>query len=55
MMAMDFFDWDNETVKIAKKAAEEAVQVVLIRNINVSLPSEQFVVGEMDLTLTFQE
>lgn len=54
-MAMVFVDWDNETVEIAEKAANKADQVVLIKNVNVSLPSEQFVVGEMNLALTFQE
>ncbi|KAM6092906.1 putative DBH-like monooxygenase protein 2 [Theristicus caerulescens] len=34
MMAMDFVDWDNETVKIAEKAAKEADQVVMIKTIN---------------------
>ncbi|XP_074726381.1 putative DBH-like monooxygenase protein 2 [Strix uralensis] len=34
MMAMDFVDWDNDTVKIAEKAAKEADQVVMIKAIN---------------------
>uniref|UniRef100_A0A8D0FA75 DOMON domain-containing protein n=1 Tax=Strix occidentalis caurina TaxID=311401 RepID=A0A8D0FA75_STROC len=55
MMAMDFVDWDNDTVKIAEKAAKEADQVVMIKAINVSPPSEKFVGGEMDLALMFQE
>ncbi|KAM9293366.1 LOW QUALITY PROTEIN: DBH-like monooxygenase protein 2 [Morus bassanus] len=55
MMAMDFVDWDNETVKIAEKVAKETDQVVMIKTINISPPSEQFVVLEMDLALMFQE
>ncbi|XP_009574381.1 PREDICTED: putative DBH-like monooxygenase protein 2 [Fulmarus glacialis] len=55
MMAMDFVDWNNETVKIAEHAAKEADQFVIIKTIDVSPPSEQFVVEEMDLALTFQE
>uniref|UniRef100_A0A663LXW0 DOMON domain-containing protein n=1 Tax=Athene cunicularia TaxID=194338 RepID=A0A663LXW0_ATHCN len=51
MMAMNFVDWDNDTVKTAEKAAKEADQVVMIKAINVSPPSEQFVGGEMDLAL----
>ena len=35
-MAMDFVDWDNDTIKIAEKAAKEADQVVMIKTINVS-------------------
>ncbi|KAM6420961.1 putative DBH-like monooxygenase protein 2 [Pluvialis apricaria] len=53
MVAMDFVDWDNETVKIAEKAAKEADQVVMIKTINVSPPSQQFVAGEMESALTF--
>ncbi|XP_074009979.1 putative DBH-like monooxygenase protein 2 [Numenius arquata] len=34
VMAIDFVDWDNETVKIAEKAAKEAEQVVMIKTIN---------------------
>ncbi|XP_028940812.1 putative DBH-like monooxygenase protein 2 [Antrostomus carolinensis] len=34
MMAMEFVDWDNETVRIAEKAAKEADQVVMIKTIN---------------------
>ncbi|KAM6283498.1 DBH-like monooxygenase protein 2 [Spheniscus humboldti] len=55
MMVMDFVDGDNETVKIAEQAAKEADQVVMIKTINVSPPSEQFMIGEMDLALTFRE
>uniref|UniRef100_A0A8C6ZMR5 Putative DBH-like monooxygenase protein 2 n=1 Tax=Nothoprocta perdicaria TaxID=30464 RepID=A0A8C6ZMR5_NOTPE len=36
MMAMDFIDWDNETIKSAEKAAKEANQVVVIKTINVT-------------------
>lgn len=38
MMAMEFVDWDNDTVKIAEKAAKEADQVVVIKTIDVSPP-----------------
>ncbi|KAM9245548.1 LOW QUALITY PROTEIN: DBH-like monooxygenase protein 2 [Leptosomus discolor] len=55
MMAIDFVDWDNNTVKIAEKAAKEADQVVMIKTINVSPPYEQFVGGEMDLALMFRK
>ncbi|XP_009072224.1 PREDICTED: putative DBH-like monooxygenase protein 2, partial [Acanthisitta chloris] len=34
MMAMNFVDWDDDTVKIAEKAAKEANQVVVIKTIN---------------------
>uniref|UniRef100_A0A8C3JZ03 DOMON domain-containing protein n=1 Tax=Calidris pygmaea TaxID=425635 RepID=A0A8C3JZ03_9CHAR len=34
VMAIDFVDWDNETVKIAETAAKEAEQVVMIKTIN---------------------
>lgn len=55
MVVMDFVDGDNKTVKIAEQAAKEADQVVMIKTINVSPPSEQFVIGEMDSALTFWE
>lgn len=45
MMAMDFVDWNNETVKTAEKAAKEADQIVVIKTINVSPPSALFLVG----------
>lgn len=38
MTAMEFVDWDNDTVKIAEKAAKEADQVVMIKTIDVSPP-----------------
>ena len=54
-MALDFVDWDNETVKIAEKVAKEADQVVMIKTINVSPPSEQFVGGQIEFVLKFRE
>nr|XP_009936782.1 PREDICTED: DBH-like monooxygenase protein 2 [Opisthocomus hoazin] len=55
IMALDFVDWDNETVKIAEKVAKEADQVVMIKTINVSPPSEQFVGGQIEFVLKFRE
>lgn len=55
MMAMELVDWDNKTVKIAEKAAKEADQVVMIKTINVSPPSKQFVAGEIESALAFWE
>ncbi|XP_014815312.1 PREDICTED: putative DBH-like monooxygenase protein 2 isoform X2 [Calidris pugnax] len=37
VMAIDFVDWDNETVKIAETAAKETEQVVMIKTINETI------------------
>ncbi|XP_025962062.2 DBH-like monooxygenase protein 2 [Dromaius novaehollandiae] len=47
MMAMDFVDWDNETIKIAEKAAKEADQVVVIKTINELQKSERGLIRDI--------
>ncbi|XP_032850944.1 putative DBH-like monooxygenase protein 2 [Tyto alba] len=49
MMAMDFVDWDNDTVKIAEKAAKEANQVVMIKNINELQRSESGLIRDISI------
>ncbi|XP_062426446.1 putative DBH-like monooxygenase protein 2 [Rhea pennata] len=47
MMTMDFVDWDNETVKIAEKAAKEADQVVVIKTINELQKNERGLIRDI--------
>ncbi|KAM6211121.1 putative DBH-like monooxygenase protein 2 [Sarcoramphus papa] len=49
MMAMDFVDWDNDTVKIAEKAAKEADQVVMIKTINELQRNESGLIRDMSI------
>ncbi|KAM6144563.1 putative DBH-like monooxygenase protein 2 [Phoenicopterus ruber ruber] len=49
MMAMEFVDWDNETVRIAEKAAKEADQVVIIKTINELQRNESGLIRDISI------
>ncbi|CAM9956596.1 unnamed protein product [Bubo scandiacus] len=49
MMAIDFVDWDNDTVKIAEKAAKEADQVVMIKAINELQRNESGLIRDISI------
>ncbi|KAM9276353.1 DBH-like monooxygenase protein 2 [Cariama cristata] len=49
MMVMDFVDWDNQTVKIAEKAAKEADQVVVIKTINELQRNESGLIRDISI------
>ncbi|XP_012948541.3 putative DBH-like monooxygenase protein 2 isoform X2 [Anas acuta] len=49
MMAMDFVDWNNETVKTAEKAAKEADQIVVIKTINEIQKNESGLIRDIHI------
>uniref|UniRef100_A0A663EFU7 DOMON domain-containing protein n=1 Tax=Aquila chrysaetos chrysaetos TaxID=223781 RepID=A0A663EFU7_AQUCH len=49
MMAMEFVDWDNDTVKIAEKAAKEADQVVMIKTIDELQRNESGLIRDISI------
>ncbi|XP_049677799.1 putative DBH-like monooxygenase protein 2 [Accipiter gentilis] len=49
MMAMEFVDWDNDTVKIAEKAAKEADQVVVIKTIDELQRNESGLIRDISI------
>ncbi|KYO37527.1 DBH-like monooxygenase protein 1 precursor isoform A [Alligator mississippiensis] len=47
MMAMNFVEWDNETIKNSEKAAKEADQIVIIKTIDEVQKNETGIIREI--------